>query len=87
MRAGAHFLPRTARNPKVRLETMALMKPVQLKDSSAAEAMATPTYRSRCDVTEPCHDQASSAARGDPCCAGDCREFGRDRLHLSGTLL
>ena len=42
----AHFLPSTARKLKVRLDTMALMKPVQLKDTSAAEAIATPTYSS-----------------------------------------
>ena len=38
----AHFLDQTARKPKVRLETMALMKPVQLKVRSDAEATATP---------------------------------------------
>lgn len=43
MLSGAHFLPSTARKLKVRLETIALMNPVQLKDTSAAEAMATPT--------------------------------------------
>lgn len=37
-----HRLPQTALKPKVRLESMALMKPVQLKDSSPAEASATP---------------------------------------------
>ena len=39
----AHFLQSTARSPKVRLESMAVAKPVQLKDSSAAEAAATPS--------------------------------------------
>ena len=38
----AHFLDQTARNPKVRLETMAEMKPVQLKVRSEADASATP---------------------------------------------
>lgn len=38
----AHFLDQTALKPKVRLETMALMKPLQLKLSSAADAIATP---------------------------------------------
>lgn len=38
-----HFLLSTARKPKVRFDTMAEMKPIQLKDSSAADAMATPT--------------------------------------------
>lgn len=38
----AYFLDQTALKPKVRLETMALMNPLQLKLSSAAEAMATP---------------------------------------------
>ena len=41
---GAYFLDQTALNPKVRLETMALMKPLQLKLSSPAEAIATPAY-------------------------------------------
>jgi hypothetical protein len=40
--ARAHFLDQTARKPKVRLETMALMKPVQLKVRSLADATATP---------------------------------------------
>jgi hypothetical protein len=39
---GAHFLPSTARKLKVKLEIMAEMKPIQLKDSSAADARATP---------------------------------------------
>ncbi len=38
----AHFLDQTARKPKVRLETMAEMKPVQLKVRSEADASATP---------------------------------------------
>ena len=33
----------TARKPKVKFEIMAEMKPYQLKDSSAAEAIPTPT--------------------------------------------
>ena len=37
-----HFLDQTARKPKVRLETMAEMKPVQLKVRSDADASATP---------------------------------------------
>ena len=37
------FLDHTALNPKVRLDIMADKKPYQLKDNSAAEAMATPT--------------------------------------------
>lgn len=40
--ARAHFLDQTARKPKVRLDTMALMKPVQLKVRSLADATATP---------------------------------------------
>ena len=39
---GAHFLDQTARKPKVRLDTMAEMKPVQLKVRSEADASATP---------------------------------------------
>jgi hypothetical protein len=35
-------LDHTALKPKVRLEAMAVLKPSQLKDSSPAEAMATP---------------------------------------------
>ena len=44
-RAGwpAYFLDQTARKPKVRFDIMAVRKPIQLKDSSAAEAMATPS--------------------------------------------
>ena len=41
-RMGAHFLDQTALKPKVRLETMAEMKPVQLKVRSDADARATP---------------------------------------------
>ena len=37
-----HFLDHTARKPKVRLETMAEMKPVQLNVRSDADASATP---------------------------------------------
>jgi len=36
------FLLQTARNPNVKLDTMAEMKPYQLKESSAADAIATP---------------------------------------------
>lgn len=39
---GAHFLDQTALKPKVRLETIAEIKPVQLKVKSDAEASATP---------------------------------------------
>ena len=39
---GAHFLDQTARKPKVKLDTMAEMKPVQLKVRSEADASATP---------------------------------------------
>ena len=44
-----HFLDQTARKPKVRLETMAEMKPVQLKVRSDADASATPV----CTTTQP----------------------------------
>ena len=44
-----HFLDQTARKPKVRLETMAEMKPVQLKVRSDADASATPV----CPATRP----------------------------------
>lgn len=36
------FLDQTARMLKVKFESIALMNPIQLKDSSAAEANATP---------------------------------------------
>lgn len=39
-------MPSTARKLKVRLDTIALMKPVQLKETSAAEAIATPSCSS-----------------------------------------
>lgn len=39
---GTYFLERTARNPKVRFEIMAVVKPVQLKDRSDADAIPTP---------------------------------------------
>ena len=42
LREVTHFLDHTARKPKVRLETMAEMKPVQLKVRSDADASATP---------------------------------------------
>ncbi len=38
----AYFLDHTALKPKVRLETMAKMKPLQLKLNSPADARATP---------------------------------------------
>jgi len=37
-----HFFDHTALKPKVRLETMAEMKPVQLNVRSEADASATP---------------------------------------------
>ena len=37
------FFDHTARNPKVTLDPIAVKNPNQLKDSSAAEANATPT--------------------------------------------
>ena len=46
-----HFLDHTARNPKVKLLTMAKMKPPQLKLSSAADAIATPA----CSGSTGCH--------------------------------
>lgn len=47
----SHFLLSTARKPKVRLEIMAEMKPIQLKDNSAADAMATPTCTTRFEAS------------------------------------
>ena len=41
-----HFFERTARKPNVRLEIMAVVKPIQLNDRSDAEAMPTPTCSS-----------------------------------------
>lgn len=38
----SYFFDQTARKPKVRLDTMAEMKPVQLNVRSEAEASATP---------------------------------------------
>ena len=46
LEAYTHFFERTARNPNVRLEIMAVVNPIQLKDRSDAEAMPTPTCSS-----------------------------------------
>lgn len=45
-----HFFDQTALKPKVRFDIMAVRNPVQLKVSSAAEAMATP---SMIGISEP----------------------------------
>lgn len=46
-----HILPHTARKPNVRFESMALMKPVQLKDSSPADARPTPNMMGSSVIT------------------------------------
>ena len=80
-----HFLDHTARNPKVKLLTMAKMKPPQLKLSSAADAIATPACSSSTGVThEPrplhCNDAGllSSVDRA-------AAEVNKSRIHYDDT--
>jgi len=42
VKGAAYFLDRTARKPKVRLDIMAVEKPIQLNERSEADAMPTP---------------------------------------------
>jgi len=49
-----HLLDHTARKPKVRFEAMAVRKPVQLKVSSPADAMPTPTCQQEVRWQQQC---------------------------------